>query len=321
MQIDSGRADHALPTTTQAIVPLQTFSLPIHGGRSSNKRNSEEMDKAEPQQCDKNQRVDGDLSESTSLQDRTRRLRRHLTANRIIAMRPRRNHWSDQMRQNAINACKRAELFLDASEREFRLPPLPPYVPGNNSLRLNDDELARQLRLMLPVATNKKLNNTLTTPMLGLLVPSTVNGALDADGLGELARAIDVDLTVYRHESPDLRYQNAVDRTLILYLRTNLSRLRTYHALHPADDDAIKNGWTNFVDAAASLDQSLAQEWLEAQPVKLLEERVMGLLDAQGRELGAEASHNLQLVIEPTRNWPELHPNVFAVSGRSVEAI
>lgn len=319
MQTDTDCVDHPSSTNPKAIVPPWIFTLPIRGGRPTNKRESEQMDCGEPQQRDNEQAVDDDLSAANSFQTRTLRLQEHLAAHKVLVTAPKRRYWSEETRQDAIDACERAEKFLHASEHEFRLPRLPSAFPGTNPLRLNGDEVSRQLRLTLPVATNNMLNNALIRPMRGLLLPSSVNGPLDTDGLDELSRAIDVDLAVYQ-ESPDLRLQDEVNRALESYVHKTLSRLLIHHTLDPADESVTKNGWTDFSGAAAFLDQKLAQDWLEAQPVRLLEEKVIGLLDAQGRELDAEEIRNLQLAIESTRKWPELHPDVFAVSGRNNQA-
>lgn len=295
VQTDSGPfAGAPLVTADQASTATNKAVLLIHNRDTTAKRGFEEGDKGEGQRNNKKKRL-VKYSEKTHI-NHSRRMHRMDLKQKSLWKTP--DQSSDQYRP--------AELYLPAHEYQFRLPPLSPDLPETNS---------RTRTEQLPI-TSESLAAALGAPIAGLILPTS--GLLDIDTLNELARAIRVAPGIIRTKPSEPPVQSEIITILKAYLHTTLANLLRYCKQNPDERDSIDDGHEGLKHAAAYLDEKLAQKWLKAQPARLLEEKVIELLHAQGCELDAKASRYLELAIEPVRIWPDLHPDIYAVSDPNV---
>lgn len=213
-------------------------------------------------------------------------------------------------KQDAEASLKRAHLYLEASQREVRLPPLRPI----NSTSSTQTNINGPIISTLPVIPCESLNAALTAPTAGLLLPAS--NLLGVEILTELSQAVGA--FVVAHQVPKPQSQDDIKSTLIHYLSTSL---KSIHLFMSCKLYAIILGQEGqeWEKAVAHLDKEMAGKWLQAQSNLSLQAKVVELLHAEGHDIGAKAEQQLVQVVEPTAIWPELHRDVYAVSGPSVK--
>lgn len=324
MHDDGGSIQDALPAVTnQPDTTSQIITLPVHGGPpTSLERNSHKMpvEMAAPQPHNKplQQRSkflyssDADLS----YPHRTRRLRKLINrrTNTVtrLSKRARAGLPSAVLtKQNAEAFLKRADLFLEASQREFCLPRLPPI----DSTSFTQVNINGSISSTLPVIPCESLYAALAAPTAGLLLPASK--LLGVEILAELSRAVGA--FVVAHHMPKPQSQDDIKSTLRRYLSTSLTLLHRYMSCK-FHTNIFARGEEDWRKAVAHLDEDMAGKWLQSQSRLSLEAKVTELLHAQGHDLGANAQRQLLQIVEPTAIWPELHRDVYAVSGPGVNA-